>query len=64
MNLTGYISNYIGYAFGENETIEGVFNFNSDKFDLNEWMTEEEVGDAEGAETEELELEVIEVPKR
>ncbi|HWZ22043.1 MAG TPA: AsmA family protein, partial [Cytophagaceae bacterium] len=40
MNVTGYFSNYMGYLFGGiDTTIHGKMNFNSAKFDVNEWMT-------------------------
>lgn len=41
-NVTGAISNYIGYAFGNNETIKGNVNFKSNLLDLNEFMTDTE----------------------
>lgn len=41
-NVTGSVLNYLGYVFGENETIKGNVNFSSNLFDLNEFMTEEE----------------------
>ncbi|HEY0742563.1 MAG TPA: AsmA-like C-terminal region-containing protein, partial [Chryseosolibacter sp.] len=40
--VTGSVLNYLGYVFGENETIKGNVNFNSNLFDLNEFMTEDE----------------------
>lgn len=40
--VTGAVSNYIGYVFGQNETIKGNVDFNSNYFDLNEFMTETE----------------------
>jgi uncharacterized protein involved in outer membrane biogenesis len=46
-NVTGSVLNYLGYVFGENETIKGNVNFNSNLFDLNEFMTEEETAAAE-----------------
>ncbi|UII34083.1 AsmA family protein [Fulvivirga ulvae] len=42
MAMSGSISNYIGYMFGENQTLKGTMNFNSNLLDLNEFMTEEE----------------------
>lgn len=38
--VSGAINNYIGYLFGNNETIKGTMNFNSTLLDLNEFMTE------------------------
>jgi uncharacterized protein involved in outer membrane biogenesis len=46
-NVTGSVLNYLGYVFGENETIKGNVNFNSNLFDLNEFMTGEETPVAE-----------------
>jgi hypothetical protein len=40
--ITGAISNYIAYAFEENQTIKGNVDFKSDLLDLNEFMTEGE----------------------
>jgi uncharacterized protein involved in outer membrane biogenesis len=40
--VAGAISNYIGYAFGNNETIKGNVDFRSTLLDLNEFMTEDE----------------------
>ncbi len=45
--VTGSVLNYLGYVFGENETIKGNVNFTSNLFDLNEFMTEEETPVAE-----------------
>lgn len=45
--VTGAVLNYLGYVFGENETIKGNVNFSSNLFDLNEFMTEEETAAAE-----------------
>jgi uncharacterized protein involved in outer membrane biogenesis len=39
-NVTGAISNYIGYVFGNNQTIKGNVNFKSTLLDLNEFMTD------------------------
>ncbi len=41
-SVTGSVLNYLGYVFGDNETIKGNVKFNSNLFDLNEFMTEEE----------------------
>lgn len=38
--VAGAISNYIGYVFGNNETIKGNVDFKSNLLDLNEFMTE------------------------
>lgn len=41
-NVTGSVSNYIGYVFGKGELLKGSMNFNSNLLDLNEFMTETE----------------------
>src|ERR1041385_8382417 len=41
-NVTGAVSNYIGYVFGKNETIKGNVDFKSNLLDLNEFMTDSE----------------------
>ncbi|HNP19272.1 MAG TPA: AsmA-like C-terminal region-containing protein [Fulvivirga sp.] len=40
--LSGSMSNYIGFLFGENQVLKGKMNFSSNLLDLNEFMTEEE----------------------
>jgi hypothetical protein len=40
--VTGSVANYLGYAFGENQTIKGNVKFSSTLLDLNEFMTETE----------------------
>jgi AsmA-like C-terminal region/AsmA family len=41
-SVSGSVSNYLGYVFGENETIKGNVAFASNLLDLNEFMTETE----------------------
>jgi uncharacterized protein involved in outer membrane biogenesis len=41
-NVDGSVLNYLGFALGKNETVKGVVNFNSNLFDLNEFMTDTE----------------------
>jgi hypothetical protein len=42
--MNGSVSNYIGYLFGGKDTIiHGNINFNSTKFDVNEWMSDDTV---------------------
>jgi hypothetical protein len=57
VSMTGSISNYIGYMFKEGQIIKGNLNFNSPRFDVNEWMTEDT------AATTEEPTGVFEVPK-
>jgi uncharacterized protein involved in outer membrane biogenesis len=40
--VSGAVSNYIAYIFGQNQTIKGNLDFSSNLLDLNEFMTEEE----------------------
>lgn len=62
-DITGYVSNYMGYMFGgKDTTIHGVMTMASKKFDVNEWMTDEPATTATTP-TEEVPLEIIEVPK-
>lgn len=60
MQVNGAISNYMAYALDENATLEGNFIFKSRKFDLNEWMTDE---DASTSDQDTSSLEVIRVPE-
>ncbi|MBL6447448.1 AsmA family protein [Fulvivirga sp. 29W222] len=62
MAMNGSISNYIGYMFGENQTLKGTMNFNSNLLDLNEFMSEEEETTATTA-SEEESYGVIQVPE-
>lgn len=69
LKLTGFLSNYIGFAMKEGEVIKGKLNFNSKRFDVNEWMTEEG-GSASGDSTvtaattaDTLPMSVVLVPK-
>ncbi|MBW8051849.1 MAG: hypothetical protein FVQ77_16225 [Cytophagales bacterium] len=67
IHITGNFFNYIAWMFAENQTIRGDMIFNSNKFDVNEWMTEESSsgsssnsssGEGEGEEP----LTVVEIP--
>lgn len=53
----GTVSNYIGYALADNQSLRGNFNLSSNVFDVNEWMVDEA-----GAPTEETAEGVVEVP--
>lgn len=59
LQLTGNVSNYIGYALKENEVLNGEFSLVSRRVNLNEWMTEEEAAEADTAGAP---MEVIEIP--
>ncbi len=63
MNITGSISNYMAYLFGENQTLNGTMNYQGRLLDLNEFMTDEEEGEAPVVTSEEEEVYgVVEVP--
>ena len=61
LRMNGSIANYIGYLFGENQTLRGEMALKSGKMNLNEFMTE----DSEPVEedTTEAPLEVVEIPR-
>ncbi|HSY61828.1 MAG TPA: AsmA-like C-terminal region-containing protein, partial [Cytophaga sp.] len=62
-DITGYMSNYMGYMFGgKDSTIHGVMTMASKKFDVNEWMTNDPAPTT-AAPAEEVPMEVVEVPK-
>ncbi|HIE15336.1 MAG TPA: AsmA family protein, partial [Bacteroidales bacterium] len=62
INATGRIDNLLQYYF-KNDTLSGNFNINSTFFDVNEWMTEDEVSTTTDTSYKESELSVIEVPQ-
>ncbi|MEM7108419.1 MAG: AsmA-like C-terminal region-containing protein [Bacteroidota bacterium] len=41
MTITGSVSNYIAYLFGDNEVLTGTMNYKGTLLDLNEFMEEE-----------------------
>ncbi|MBA4054954.1 MAG: hypothetical protein C0490_09605 [Marivirga sp.] len=57
--VNGSVVNYLGYVFGQNQSIKGNVNFDSNLLDLNEFMTDTE----EAASTDSASYGVIEVPK-
>ncbi len=56
----GTISNYMGYALADNQSLRGNINLRSNSFNVNEWMVDENTGAAVPA-TQEAEG-VVEVP--
>ena len=62
MQMNGYLSNYIGFALSDEEVLTGKLDFNSNTFDLNEWMVEEDTIVTESGE-DSLALEVVKIPK-
>lgn len=61
MQMSGSLQNYLGYVLND-QTIKGDLRFNSNKFDLNEWMSEEEEEVVEESGDEE-ELAVVPIPR-
>ncbi|MDX5419166.1 MAG: AsmA family protein [Hymenobacteraceae bacterium] len=57
IQASGSISNYLGYALADNQSLRGTFNISSNRFDVNEWMV-----DDEGAPADESTEGVVEVP--
>ncbi|MGD1958469.1 MAG: AsmA-like C-terminal region-containing protein [Fulvivirga sp.] len=64
MTITGSVSNYIAYMFGENEVLKGTMTYKARLLDLNEFMEEEETADPvdDGGSAEEETYGVIPVP--
>ncbi len=61
--LTGKISNYLGYAFGEADPVlRGQMNLNSNVMDINEFMGDE-TEEVAATPEEEVALEVVGVPE-
>ena len=61
ITVTGAFKNYLAYALLENEPLTGSMNFSSPKFNVNEWMTEEETT-APSSGTE-VSMSPVEIPK-
>jgi len=60
ISVKGAFQNYLAYALLENEPLTGIMNLNSPRFDVNEWMTEEEP--TANAPAEEIPMSPIEIP--
>lgn len=62
IDIQGYVSNYMAYMFGKggDTTVKGKMTFRSKKFDVNEWMTEEETTETSAVAEE---TGVFEVPR-
>ena len=56
LTASGSLTNYIGYLFGENQTLRGNVNLYSPNFNVNEWMTSTSTADTSS-------LSVIELPR-
>ena len=42
LSLKGYVENYLDYLLHEDALLTGEFDFNSNMFDVNEWVSEED----------------------
>ncbi|WP_187263447.1 AsmA-like C-terminal region-containing protein [Pontibacter beigongshangensis] len=58
IQASGSISNYLGYALADDQSLRGTFNLASNKFNVNEWMVDENTGQP----APESEAGVVEVP--
>ena len=45
----GSVSNYLGYALADNQSLRGNFNLSSNNFNVNEWMVDDKGAPAESA---------------
>jgi F0F1-type ATP synthase membrane subunit b/b' len=62
-SVTGVVSNYMGYLFGGKDSLlHGKMNFDSKKFDANEWTAEDPNAPVPTADTASVAMEVIEIP--
>ncbi|WMJ72446.1 AsmA-like C-terminal region-containing protein [Cytophagaceae bacterium ABcell3] len=63
IDVSGFFANYMGYMFSD-QVLKGNMVFKSNKFDTNEWLSEEgEGGSEEGADTKAGDEAPFEVPK-
>ena len=61
MSVTGTITNYIGYAIKDDQTLHGDLKMVSQRINVNQWMTED--GSTAQADTAGGAMTVIEIPK-
>lgn len=61
LNMTGQISQYLDYALGEDAVLKGQFLFTSSLVDINEWMVEDTIAEAEVQE-DTLAMQVVRIP--
>ena len=61
IDITGGLTNYINFIFRESEILVGNMNFNSNSFDVNEWMEETPNSNSQEIDTEKP-LEVVALP--
>ncbi|MBV6647700.1 MAG: hypothetical protein KI790_19735, partial [Cyclobacteriaceae bacterium] len=62
LNLSGDIKNYLQFALGKDEPLQGNFAFKSSIVDLNEWMAEEDTTAVVAEEADTAALEVVRIP--
>ncbi len=60
LDLKGSVSGYMDYAFTESGMLKGNLDFKSRKFNVNEWMSDEETESMDS--TAEESLEVVQIP--
>ena len=63
-SVNGYFANYMAYVFGgKDSTLRGVLNYNANKLDVNEWMSDDETASTTSVDTASKAMTVFEVPK-
>ncbi len=63
--VSGFFNNYLAYALLDDQPISGSLSMQSKRFDVNEWLEEEETPQAASAGTaEEVPMEVFPVPAK
>lgn len=66
VSMTGYIDNYLAYAMLPDQNLTGRIELSSQRFNVNEWMVEEPVSEAQAeaneAPEEEVPMTAFEVP--
>ncbi|MFZ9044353.1 MAG: AsmA-like C-terminal region-containing protein [Cyclobacteriaceae bacterium] len=63
MRLSGTIVNYLGFALGKDELLQGDFSFRSSLIDVNEWMVEDETAAEEPVSEDTSSLVVVRIPE-
>lgn len=60
--LNGSVSNYIGYIMSPDQVLKGNLTLQSNKIDVNEWMSEEESPE-QPTESDSIPLELVKIPE-